>query len=161
MLRDKDNDRIGLFESIRNITSGLHKFVYKQLTEQISTENADIIVKYVQYQKTEINLSDTYKLLVITSLITFKRYFKNKNFSQFTRSDIINYLDSFRKSEDDDPTHKWIGIYNLRRQLFLKFFKWLHDPTGSKKRQIPEVMLDIPKLKRKYSKVKEKRTVDL
>ena len=154
MLQDRDNDRISLFESIENITSGLHKFVYKQLTTQISTENADIIVKYIQYQKTEINLSDTYRLLVITSLITLVRYFKNKKFRKLTRADIINYLDSFRKSEEADPAHKWIGTYNLRRQLFLKFFKWLYDPMEeAKKRHIPKVMRDIPKLKRKEQSI--------
>ena len=154
MLQDRENDRISLFESIENITSGLHKFVYKQLTTQISTENADIIVKYIQYQKTEINLSDTYRLLVITSLITLVRYFKNKKFRKLTRADIINYLDSFRKSEEADPAHKWIGTYNLRRQLFLKFFKWLYDPMEeAKKRHIPKVMRDIPKLKRKEQSI--------
>jgi len=154
MLQDRDNDRTSLFESIENITSGLHKFVYKQLTTQISTENANIIVKYIQYQKTEINLSDTYRLLVITSLITLVRYFKNKKFRKLTRADIINYLDSFRKSEEADPAHKWIGTYNLRRQLFLKFFKWLYDPIEeAKKRHIPEVMRDIPKLKRKEQSI--------
>ena len=118
MLQDRDNDRISLFESIENITSGLHKFVYKQLTTQISTENADIIVKYIQYQKTEINLSDTYRLLVITSLITLVRYFKNKKFRKLTRADIINYLDSFRKSEEADPAHKWIGTTILEDSYF-------------------------------------------
>jgi integrase/recombinase XerD len=116
-----------------------------------STNN---IVKYIQYQKTEINLSDTYRLLVITSLITLVRYFKNKKFRKLTRADIINYLDSFRKSEEADPAHKWIGTYNLRRQLFLKFFKWLYDPIEeAKKRHIPEVMRDIPKLKRKEQSI--------
>jgi hypothetical protein len=109
------------FKSIGDVASGLPRFVFKQLTEQISKENADIIVSYIRYQKTDINLSDPYKRLVATSLITLARYFKDKNFNQLTRSDIINYLDSLRKSEDADPEHKWIGTYNLRRQLFLKF----------------------------------------
>jgi hypothetical protein len=138
VLRDKD--RTDLFKSIQDITNSLHKFVFKQFTEQISTENADIIVKYIQCQKTEINLSDTYKRLVIISLIALARYFKNKYFGQLTRSDLVKYLDSLRKSEDADPKHKWIGTYNLRRQLFLKFFKWLcYSTKEAKKRQIPEV----------------------
>ena len=107
-------DNIDLIESIEQITSGLQKYVCKQLTEQISTENAIIIIEFIKCQKTEINLSDTYKNLVIRSLVTLIRYFKNKNFKRLTRVDIINYLDSLRKSEEDDSAHKWVGTYNLR-----------------------------------------------
>ena len=120
----------------------------------VSPENAIKIAKYIKSQKTEVNLSDNYRKSVVTGLITLSRYFKNKSFSQLTRSDIINYLDSLRKSEDTDPAHKWIGTYNLRRQLFLKFFKWLYYPTEeATKRQIPEVMRDIPLLKRKEQSI--------
>lgn len=150
----QNKDRIDLFIGIQDITSDLHKFVYKQFTEQISTDDADIIVKYIQCQKTEINLSNTYKRLIIISLIALARYFKNKNFVQLARSDMIKYFDSLRKSEDADPEHKWIGTYNLGRQLFLKFFKWVYYPTKeAKKRQVPEVMRDIPQLKRKEQSI--------
>ena len=118
-------DKIDLIESIGHITSGLPRFICKQLTQQISRENAVIIIEFIKCQKTESNLSDAYKNLVIRSLITLIKYFKNKNFKQLTRDDVITYLDSIRKSEENDPTHKWIGTYNLRRELFLKFFKWL------------------------------------
>lgn len=85
-------------------------------------ENAVIIIEFIKCQKTESNLSDGTKNLVIRSLITLVKYFANKNFKQLTRVDILNYLDSLRKSEEDDPTHKWFGTYNLKRQLFLSFF---------------------------------------
>ena len=115
-------DKIDLIESIGHITSGLPRFICKQLTQQISKENAVIIIEFIKCQKTESNLSDNYKNLVIRSLITLIRYFKNKNFKQLTRVDIINYLDSLRKSEENDPTHKWIGTYNLRRVIIFKIF---------------------------------------
>jgi hypothetical protein len=146
----RSKDQTDLIESIKLVTNGLPKFAYKQLTQQISTENAVTIIEFIKCQKTEINPSDSYKNLAIRSLIILIKYFKSKNFKQLTRINIINYLDSLRKTEQVDPTHKWIGTYNLRRQLFLKFIKWLHDPTEeAKKRKIPEVMRDIPSLKRK------------
>jgi hypothetical protein len=115
-LRNKaQTDLIESIKHITNVTNGLPKFAYKQLTQQISTENAVTIIEFIKCQKTEINLSDTYKSLVITSLITLIRYFKNKNFKQLTRVDIINYLDSLRKSEEVDPIHKWIRTYNLKK----------------------------------------------
>jgi integrase/recombinase XerD len=152
VLRNKD--QIDLIESINHITNGLPRFACKQLTQQISTENAVTIIEFIKCQKTESNLSDGTKNLVIRSLMYLVKYCKNKNFKQLIRADILNYLDSLRKSEETDPIHRWIGTYNLRRQLFLKFFKWLYYPTEvAKKRKIPEVMHDIPILKRKEQSI--------
>jgi integrase/recombinase XerD len=149
-----NKDQADLIESINHNINGLPRSIYKQLTQQISTENAVTIVEFIECQKTESNLSDTYKNLVIKSLITLIKYFTNKNFKQLTRVDIINYLDSLRKPEEADPLHKWIGTYNLRRMIFLKFFKWLYNPTGEpKKRKFPEVIRDIPMLMRKEQSI--------
>ena len=96
-----------------------------------------------------------YKNLVIKSLVILIKYFKNKNFRQLARSDIISYLDSLHKSEEVDPLHKWIGTYNLKRQLFLKFFKWLHHPIKEAKKKAD------PQRYAEYSNTQEKRRVDL
>ena len=133
MLRIKD--QVDLIESINHNTNDLPRSTYKHLTQHISTENAVIIIEFIECQKTESNLSDTYKNLVIRSLITLVKYFTNKNFKQLTRVDIIDYLDSLRKSEEADPEHKWIGTYNLRRVIFLKFFKWLYNSIGEPKKE--------------------------
>ena len=141
-------------QDIESATDGLHKYIYRELTQNVPTVNAITIAKYIKCQRTEINLSDSYRKLTITCLISLAKCFKNKNFNQLTRSNIINYLDSLRKSKDDDPMHKWIGTYNLRRQLFLKFFKWLYSPNEeAKRREIPKVMRDIPLLKRKEQSI--------
>jgi integrase/recombinase XerD len=148
-----NQDQIDIIKSIDNATERLQKYVHKQLI-QISTGNAIFITKYIECQKIEINLSDNYRHTVITCLITLSRYFKNKNFKQLTRLNIINYLNSLRKSEEADPTHKWIGTYNLRKKIFLKFFKWLYHPAKeAPKRPVPEVMRDIPSLKRKEQSI--------
>jgi hypothetical protein len=132
VLRNKDQtDLIG---SINHIANGLPRFVYQQLTEQISPENAVTIIEFIKCQKTESNLLDSTKSLVIRALITLVKYIPNRNFKKLTRVDIINYLDSLRKPEETDPTHGWIGTYNLKRQLFLKFFKWLYYPTEKAER---------------------------
>jgi integrase/recombinase XerD len=71
-----------------------------------------------------------------------------------TRLNIVNYFNSLRKTGEVDPTHKWIGTYNLKRQIFLKFFKWLHFPAKqAAKRPVPEVMRDIPTIKRKEQSI--------
>jgi len=65
--------------------------------------------------------------------------------------DILQYLNNLRKSSDDDPSHKWIGSYNGRQAVFLKFFKWLYDSNQHdyRKRNIPDCMQGIKKLNRK------------
>jgi integrase/recombinase XerD len=140
-------------QDIEVVTNGFHKFIHKQFTQMISVGNAIKIAKYIQDQKSE-NISDGYRRTTVTCLITLSRYFRNKSFNRLTRSDIINYFDSLRKSEDADPAHKWIGTYNLKRQLLLKFFKWLYYPTEeTMKRPIPEVMRGISLLKRKEQSI--------
>ena len=84
-------------QDIEVVTNGFHKYIHKQFTQMISIENAIKIAKYIQYQKSE-NLSDGYRRTTVTCLITLSRYFRNKSFNQLTRSDIINYLDSLRKT---------------------------------------------------------------
>jgi integrase/recombinase XerD len=146
----KSKDQTDLFDTFDHITNGLPRFLNKQLTQQISKENGVIILEFIQCQKTESNILNNTSVMLAKCLILLVKYYKNKNFEQLTRANIIDYLDSLRKSEEIDPQHKWIGTYNFRRQIFLKFFKWLYNPIKeAKKRKIPEVMQDIPMLKRR------------
>lgn len=68
-----------------------------------------------------------------------------------TKQDIINYLNNLRKSESLDPTHRWIGSYNARQMIFLKFFRWLYnkDEADVRKRITPPCMQGIKRLPRK------------
>ena len=50
--------------------------------------------------------------------------------------------------------HKWIGTYNLYRIELMRFFKWLYYPyIESDKRPKPEVIQNIPQLKRKEKSI--------
>ena len=50
---------------------------------------------------------------------------KKFNDMMATNEDVLLYLDSCRKTENDDPLHKWIGTYNIKRIILFRFFKWL------------------------------------
>ena len=65
-----------------------------------------------------------------------------------TKQDILEYLDSLCKAADVNPSRKWIGSYNGRQALNLKFFKWLHysKEPDYRKRDIPECIQEIKKL---------------
>jgi integrase len=50
--------------------------------------------------------------------------------------------------------HKWIGTYNTYRIHLLRFFKWLYNPDIEPgKRTKPEIIQNIPKLKRKEKSI--------
>lgn len=68
-----------------------------------------------------------------------------------TKDDILKYLNNLRRPELTDPNHKWIGSYNARQMIFLKFFRWLYNSTepDSKKRITPPCMQGIRRLPRK------------
>jgi len=120
------------------------------LTQNISSENALNIAEYILAMKTETNLSDMYITTIIQTLSILSRFSRNKSFTHMTRDEILVYLDSIRKPDMLDPLHKWIGTYNLKRIIFLRFFKWLYFPNEEpKRRKIPAVIEDIPMLKRR------------
>jgi hypothetical protein len=62
-----------------------------------------------------------------------------------TRDDVLCYLDECRKSETEDPSHKWIGSYNTKLVVLSRFFKWLHYPE-----------LDDPERRSELSKIDKK-----
>jgi integrase/recombinase XerD len=135
-------------------TAGLRPFIHKDLIENVSTKNARTIAEYVLAMKTETNLSDNYRATIIQLLSTLSKYHNNKNFSDLTRDDIISYLESLRKLDVSDPLHKWIGTYNLKRTMFLTFFKWLYHPNDPlRDRKIPSVMQNVTILKRKEQSI--------
>jgi hypothetical protein len=107
------------------ITEGLEPR-YANALGNISKENALTIVDFILNTKTEINLSDNHKRNYISLLTQLSKFYYNKkSFKEMNRQDILLFLDSFRKPENSDPLHKWIGTYNQYTVLLIKFFKWL------------------------------------
>ncbi|MFL6321737.1 MAG: hypothetical protein ACJ72Q_14820, partial [Nitrososphaeraceae archaeon] len=138
---------------------GLRPSYYRMLNSVLPHENAMTIAKYIASMKTEVNLSDHYRrdliaVLYKLSIYNSSRSNKAKPFRLMTRQDIIAFLDSFRKPDSSDPLHKWIGTYNTYRMHLLRFFKWLYYPDIERsKRPRPEVVDNIPQLKRKEQSI--------
>jgi integrase len=144
-------------QSMENITEGLSSQCLKLLHRMLpaNKENVLSICDYISSLKSEINLSDCYRRDVILLLCKFSTYFGNtKTFKEITRKDVLLFFDSFRKAEAVDPLHKWIGTYNTYRMHLLRFFKWLYSPDiEPDKRPKPEVIQNMPKLKRKEKSI--------
>src|SRR5262249_5511110 len=71
-------------------------------------------------------------------------------FKEIAKQDLLLYLNSLRKPESEDQSHKWIGTYKNRVMLLGKFFRWLYNPDESdyRKRPIPPCMNGIKQLPR-------------
>jgi integrase/recombinase XerD len=133
--------------------SGLPASYTRQL-HSISKDNASIIVDYITAMKNEVNLADNYRRGVIEILSRLSKYNDNKPFKNSTRSNIIAFLETHRKTDTQDPMHKWIGTYNLYRIHLLRFFKWYYYPDiEPSKRPKPAVIENIAQLKRKEKSI--------
>jgi integrase len=142
-----------LDRKIEDATAGLGPQFSRDL-HSISEDNALTIANYILAMRAEINLSDAYRWNNISILCKFSEYHKNKPFNAVNRDNILEFLDSFRKSEAYDPLHKWIGTYNLYRIHLLRFFKWLYYPDiDPDKRPRPKIIENIPQLKRKEKSI--------
>jgi hypothetical protein len=148
-----NNDAI-FDQRIDLITEGIDSFMASNLRE-LPKDNALTIVNYILSMKSEINLSDNYRRLNIYALYRLSRFFSNrKKYKELVRDELLQFLESFRKPEADDPLHKWIGTYNIYRVVLIRFFKWLYYPDlEQKKRPKPSVIENIPKLKRREQSI--------
>jgi integrase/recombinase XerD len=139
-------------------TSKASELILKDRT-RLSEENALTVCNYIIAFKHEVNPRPSYIKYTIQFLSELsKAVGVKKRFDDFTRDDILLYFDSCRKSETEDPMHKWIGSYNTKRIILIRFFKWLHYPgvdTPKRRNELaaserkPDCIQGIAHLKRK------------
>ncbi|HEU4445511.1 MAG TPA: hypothetical protein VFR94_12640 [Nitrososphaeraceae archaeon] len=138
---------------VEESTSGLPSSLTRRLL-LTGKDNIETIVRYIAAIKSEVNPSDNYRKDLIALLSRLSKYHDNKPFRDLTREDVIAFLDTHRKTETQDPLHKWIGSYNLFHGYLLRFFKWLYYPDiEPRKRPKPSVVENLPQLKRKEKSI--------
>jgi integrase len=61
------------------------------------------------------------------------------------------HINKFRRDEQEDLEHRWIGTWNNRHLILNKFFRWLNDPDNPdiKNRKAPVCMKGVKRLSRK------------
>ena len=137
------------------VTAAGLPYSYAKQLYSISKDNAATIIDYIAAMNSEVNLSDNYRKDVIELLFRFSKYNDNKPFKDLIRTNIIGFLETYRKTEAQDPMHKWIGTYNIFRIHLLRFFKWLYYPDIEPNKRPKPSMLD------KYCSTAQKRKVNL
>ena len=98
---------------------------------KLTEDNAPVIANYLNALGNEIHLSINYKRMNLTTLVYISRFLSNKKFKEMTKEDITLYLNSLRKDELKDPSHRWVSTYNLYLVILTRFFKWLYYPDLS------------------------------
>jgi predicted component of type VI protein secretion system len=108
-------------------------------------QNANILYDFLITEQNHTNVRLSTRLSYIKVICLFNRYLSYKDFIKITKNDIIGYLNSLKRSESYDSTHKWINTYNTRQAIFSKFFRWLYnqDEPDHKKRKTPLCMNGI------------------
>src|SRR6266545_1597054 len=147
----------------RKITLATEGFTTKfcELTlkdrKKLSKENALVVAEYIIAMKREINPRLSYLRYTIQFLSELART-NSKQYKEMSDQDIYRYLDSNRKPDSQDSLHKWIGSYNIKRIILIRFFKWLFYPNIanpktrnelSRSERRPECIMDIPHTKDK------------
>ncbi|CAN5609622.1 hypothetical protein BH18THE1_BH18THE1_16830 [soil metagenome] len=120
---------------------------------KLTQDNAPMIVNYLKALENEINVSDNYKRINLTTLVYFSRFHCNKKFKGMTKDDVVLYLNSLRRNDTIDPLHSWVSTYNLYLVVLTRFFKWLYYPDLSPKERSKPPCVDIPTLKRKEQSI--------
>ena len=142
-----------LDRKIEEISAGISAS-YSQHLRSAGQDNVTVIIDYIVTMKSEVNLSDHYRRDLIEVLSKFSKFNDNKSFKDLKRSDVIAFLETYRRTEAQDPLHKWIGTYNIYRIHLMRFFKWLYNPDiEPDKRPKPALIENIPQLKRKEKSI--------
>lgn len=144
-------DYSALDKRIESLTRDLQPHFETSL-KKMNKAQADTIVRYVATMMREFNPRKATRRNLFTVLINLDRFVGRKAFSEITKQDIELWLDSVRRPDEDDPTHKWIGTYNQRIANGKKFFRWLNWPdveSYERAKMMPPQFKGIRRLKRK------------
>ena len=144
------NDVEGKIDSLTAGALPYFNSIFKQLMFA-NAQNADILCEFVTAEHNESNVKLSTRLTHIKIIYSLTKFLKYKDFLQITKQDIMQYLSALRKTELQDPSHKWIGTYNTRQMVLSKFFKWLYNQNepDHKKRIGPPCMQGVKPLPRK------------
>ena len=113
--------------------------------------NALTICDYLISEEIELNIKPSTKEVKLKTLVWLSNYFEDKlAFKDMSKQDILGYLNKDKRVLDNDKSQRWIGTYNGRQMVLLKFFKWLYYSTepNNRLRKTPECMSGIRQLRR-------------
>src|SRR5574341_482904 len=137
-------------EKVKAATDGLPPELGRLLLHRVSKENGEDIASFILAMKQELDISVNYRRNLIRTLSYLSESLKQKPFRQMTKEDIISYLETARRTKEEDLLDRWYTTWNLRIIEITKFFKWLYYPkVNAKERKKPKQVQNLSRLKRK------------
>jgi hypothetical protein len=128
-----------LYRQINFITKTCSKLYFNKILKKLAeknSENVNIICEYSIAEETELNIKNSTKESRIKVLVWLSNFHNDtKSFKLMTKQDILDYLNSLRKSTLEDSSQRWIGSYNGRQIILSKFFRWLCNPDEPDQRR--------------------------
>jgi hypothetical protein len=112
----KENDSTTL-RKIDQITRGQKPYLKRVLLDILdrSPQNAEYICDFVIAERNEINIQESTTEWHVKVLGQIQKFIGFKDFNLITKEDILNYLDSLRRTKEEDPTNKSIGNRNNKQ----------------------------------------------
>ena len=149
----KNEDHLNeLLEKITLLTNNCSKSYFRKIITslaRVNINNASLICEYLASEETQFNIKTSTKEGKLKTLVWLSNYFDDKlGFKEMTREHILLYLKK-GKSFEADKSQSWIGTYNNRQMILLKFFKWVYNSEASNTihEKVPECMNGIKQLR--------------
>lgn len=100
-----------ILEKIEAVSRDLKPYFSNVLKRMANTNisNAETICDYIITEQNEINIKESTREGKIKVLVWLAEYLKSKSFHEITESDIMQYLNSLKRTVHEDPSHKCIG----------------------------------------------------
>lgn len=144
-----------VLDRIDKLTADCFPYVNRLFRElaEANLENASVLCDFLEEQQNEKNAKSSTIETYIKRLCWLAKHVEKderKTWKKMTKEDIQGYLLSHKKSEHEDPKHKWIGSFNSWLSLYIGFFRWVHNHEKHKNRddwETPECVR-IKRLKR-------------
>lgn len=142
-----------LLQKINTFTADFTPFYRRIFLDLLSAnpKNTEILLAFLEKENNEDNVKPSTIRNHLQMMCSFSKFAKFKNFDQITKEDVIGFLNSVKRSEKDDPNHKWANTYNNRRMVLSKFFRWLYnkDQYDKEKWITPSCIQGRKRLRRK------------
>ena len=168
-------NNIGLDRKIKEACTDLKPSAQWALNELPRNEDkeliADFILNYSNESDSAMPMTVNTKKLYVAALVYLARHHdRKKSFKEVTPEDFFSkeiidekagkkrgYLESLKRTIEDDVQQKWVNTYNNRLTKYIVFYKWLTQPDLKREeRQVPPQLKGFRYAKRK-SKTSTKR----
>lgn len=152
-VKPKSKEENVLEQKVDSFTVGFTPFFRKSFQSILSMnlKNTQILLTFLEKEKNEDNVKQSTLCNHLNMIYLFCKFTNYKDFDKVTKDDVVSFLSSVRKTEDEDPSHKWINTYNNRYMVLSKFFRWLYnkDEYDKEKWISPQCLHGTKRIKRK------------